>query len=336
LYKNYGYDSNISINMELNGDSVMTESDMSNVDIPDSTLHQDHDISYSKIGRYIQGDLIIKALYGGVYHCIDIETNQHLCMKVSLKSRVEASINCYDDPKIEIIALEKFRGSKLIVGYHTSYVIDDNVYIIMDYYPLGDILTYLKTNSLNLSQAIGIFKQMLDLIVFFEMQGYAYLDFSCENFVVESVTDTQIIIRCVDFGSITRNSDHGREILASNRKNGAYPGKPGYVSPELCDSTSVVNKDDLISSMIYMAGTTMFVCLMKFSPHTHPTWNNFITSGKWMKEYNDKLQVSFMKYGTDIMKVIDRMIKPLHSRIGLHAVLTDVSQLTIDNIKTIL
>jgi serine/threonine protein kinase len=319
--------------MNQNNSSNVYCNTRSNVFVQNLTVKipKDPIITTPKNSRYIKGKRISKTLYGGVYHCVDTRTNQSLCMKVSSIRLVREATNTLEDPIVEIKYLEKLKGSKLIVGYHTSYVDDDTVYVIMDYYPKGDLYTYIKNgNRFNTSQIISLFKQMLDMIELFKSVGCANLDISCENFLIESIADTQVIIRCIDLGCMYENNDNGFNKLKFGCMRNLYPGKLGYISPELFYRKAVLTTNvDLISSMIYMMGITMFICVMTVPPYSNigDEWYNYIHNSKWLTCNRKDIKDNFDIYGMNIMYILNSMIKPESCRINYPTLCSKVTEL---------
>ena len=266
---------------------------------------------------YTQGKLIKETLYGGVYHCVDITTDKHLCMKISSTTKPVVKHRVYDEPLTEFNLIPKLQ-SDLIVKFHDYFVEDDQVYIIMEYYPLGDLCDYLLDKELNYNQVMSIYKQVLKLLVFFKEAGLINLDISPENFLIESMTEEHVSIKCSDFGCTFLNDEAGRGDFKRKINNGISPGKPAYYPIEMSYHNSELKSEDtFMGYMIYMAGTFLYLCAFGFPAYQriNDDWYRYIIGGSWLKIQKTNLQPKIKEYGIEFMTIIDSMIKYDRQRI---------------------
>lgn len=118
-----------------------------------------------------------------------------------------------------------FGNSDWITNLHYAFQDETNIYLIMDYYPGGDLLTLLSKFEDRLSEDMTRFyvTEMILAIDSIHKLNYVHRDIKVDNVVL----DARGHIRLADFGSCLRMMKDGK--VQSN----VAVGTPDYISPEI-------------------------------------------------------------------------------------------------------
>ncbi len=181
-----------------------------------------------------------------------------------------------------------------------------NLYILLEYYPFGDILDYLenleKNNfELNVDFYWDMIFEMIVGLLYFHNKGYIHFDVKPTNFLV----DNDGYIKLNDFG-LSHKSEELRHI------DDIIEGDSRYISKELFEGLDkmplslIDNRCDIFS-----LGLTFLEILAKIElPTNGKIWkdirtDNFIIPKNLMSNIQDNKQ---------FFKLINQMISPISKR----------------------
>jgi serine/threonine protein kinase len=287
------------------------------------------DVVYEQhLERYTDIKIIKQCIYGYICTAVNVETKKEVCIKMSKIHR--DNNNMFEDPTREInlmVKLSAFNHPNL-VKYYDSFSIDYRIYLIMEYMPQGDLFDYILANHISEKQAWSIFKQLVNIVKFFDDNGLANLDISCENLMIKSSTEDSIEIVCIDLGATIHNSNEDRNYIQENKDRGHSPGKILYIPRELSVYSPQNKNIDLLQSMVYIVGMTMFKIVMLFEPYLNyeDQWYSYILSGKWLiTAKHPSVSSRCDMYSCQLIELIDAMIKPPHERISFKNLFNIVS-----------
>lgn len=180
-----------------------------------------------------------------------------------------------------------------------------NLFILMTYYPHGDILDYLEKleqNNYKFTSSFYwdmIFEMMLGLL-YFHNSGYLHLDIKPTNFLV----DNKGYIKLNDFGLSHKMSElcFLEDIIE---------GDSAYISKEVFNSINISNLNS--KSDVFSLGLTLLEIMAKIDlPSNGKLWQdirdeNFIMPKEFLNNWNIKENETFLK-------LISQMILPLDKR----------------------
>lgn len=139
--------------------------------------------------------------------------------KKNLFKRAETA--CFREERDVLV----FGDRRWITNLHYAFQDDTNLYLVMDYYCGGDLLTLLSKFEDRLPEDMAKFyiAEMVLAIDSIHQLGYVHRDIKPDNVVL----DASGHIRLADFGSCLKLGPHG--MVQSN----VAVGTPDYISPEI-------------------------------------------------------------------------------------------------------
>ena len=228
--------------------------------------------------------IVIKPLYRGKNSCVllaqSIDTNEEFALKVFYKDDLKDKAFLMQQILNEIQAL-KMLDSQKIVKLHRVYETKKNVYLLLDYFPDGDLYHYLNTvKKISEPEVVRIIGEVLKALNFVHTMGFMHRDIKAENIAVYK-ENNQIQIKLIDFGLAC---EHFPEL---NQKCGS----PGYMAPELLDGKKYSFKADLFST-----GALMYKLLCGKS----------LFAGKNTQDILEKNRKCLISFGNSTLKKVSK------------------------------
>lgn len=203
-----------------------------------------------------------------------------------------------------------------LIKEDTNYIYK-NIYILLEYYPFGDILDYLgllERNNYNLTPEFywDIFFEMIVGLLFFHNKGYIHFDIKPTNFIV----DNDGYIKLNDFGL-----SHKFEELSLI--DDIIEGDSRYISKELFDNNDKISNSNIDNRCdVFSLGLSFLEIIAKI---------DLPSNGKLWKEIRNKdfiLQNEFLtklinKNNEEFFKLINQMISPINNRPTLKELIKD-------------
>ena len=126
----------------------------------------------------------------------------------------------------ELFNLENFKHPK-IIELLDHFTIKNNIILILNYYPLGDLFDYInKKYPITEETTNMFFKEMVNCIKACHSQNLAHLDIKLENFLIKSLNPLELVITDLEFSQIC----YSNSILENCDTT---CGTKEYIAPEL-------------------------------------------------------------------------------------------------------
>ncbi len=195
---------------------------------------------------------------------------------------------------------------KLIKG-DISYM-NKNLYILLEYYPNGDISDYLKKLEEKQYKFTSnfywdIFFEMIVGLLYFHNLGYIHFDIKPTNFIV----DNNGYILLNDFGL-------SHKIEELSQINDIIEGDSTYISKELFENIDNISKSKIDNRCDVFSLGLSFLEIMSniILPSNGKLWrdirnNNFVIPDKFLNNWN-------IKDNKEFIKLINQMISPINIR----------------------
>lgn len=180
--------------------------------------------------------------------------------------------------------------------FHEESNGNDIYYIVMEFFPSGSLLDYLKKSGkcLNEETSCSFFKQMVSAVSYLHSKNIIHRDIKFENFVL--VNSTQI--KLIDFGFSIQstpslnngNSEKDYEIVNRNDyMRGTFCGSLAYSSPEIILHSRYSYSIDIWSLGVVLFG--MIFGTFPFQGHGEILKNEILTSSTYFpKPISDELK----------------------------------------------
>lgn len=150
-----------------------------------------------------------------------------------------------------------------VLKYYECYVDDHNYYIVTEYCPGGELLSFIvKERGINDWQAAYIMKQVLSAVAYCHNRGIVHRDLKVENVLVKDSSAStgndeygsrkRINVKLIDFGISCRIRPHQR----LNK----FFGTPYYMAPE------VIKRDYNEKCDLWAAGVIIYIIMCGYPP----------------------------------------------------------------------
>ncbi len=275
--------------------------------------------------------------FDAVYLVQEKKTNKQYCIKKSSKKSIKNNFNniiaLFDEFKNDINNNEL--GERFCMKYLDYWVenenydlikedidyINKNLFLLLEYYPNGDILDYLEKLEKNEYKFTSdfywdiIFEMIMGLL-YFHNKGYIHFDIKPTNFIV----DNEGYIRLNDFGL-----SHKVEELSI--LDDIIEGDSRYISKELFDKSDNISELNIDNRCdVFSLGLTILEIMAKIELKPNGTlWKNirndkFIMPDEFFQKWN-------IKNKEDFVKLIYQMISPIDKRPTLNELIQNYPQL---------
>ncbi|TKY54710.1 CBL-interacting serine/threonine-protein kinase 6 [Spatholobus suberectus] len=202
-------------------------------------------------GKYELGRVLGHGTFAKVYHARNLQTGQHVAMKVVGKEKV-IKVGMMEQIKREISVMKKVKHPN-IVELHEVMASRSKIYIAMELVRGGELFNKVSKGRLKDDVARLYFQQLISAVDFCHSRGVYHRDLKPENLLL----DDRGNLKVSDFG-LTAFSDHlGQDGLLHTTC-----GTPAYVSPEVIAKKGY----DGAKADIWSCGVILYVLLAGFLP----------------------------------------------------------------------
>lgn len=158
-----------------------------------------------------------RGTYATIRLAREISTGETVAVKVVDLRRYEREF----DTEVRMLALLLDRPG--VVRFRHSQVVRDTGYIYMDYVPHPNLYNLVRRNrSLPQSQALTIFRNLLEAVGAIHAEGIAHRDLKPDNIMIDPST---LEVTILDFGLSM--------VVPSSGFTDNFCGSPMYMSPEI-------------------------------------------------------------------------------------------------------
>ncbi|KAG0684328.1 hypothetical protein C6P42_003509 [Pichia californica] len=187
-------------------------------------------LELSTVGNYKIISEIGSGAFGQVYLGYHKLVRCKVCLKKgNRKIATNGSTNNSNNDNLmrEFYYLREFRQHPHITKLYEIIFTESSVYMILEYYPSGDLFEYVTTNQhLSVDESLRIFTQIVGAVYFLHKSGCCHRDLKLENVLL----DKHLNVKLSDFG-FTRElpfAQYGTKSLLSE-----YCGTGAYMAPEI-------------------------------------------------------------------------------------------------------
>lgn len=181
-------------------------------------------IQHITIGKYViyLDQLLGEGATANVYLCIDRSSGELRAVKRIDKKKL-------NEKALKMVIKEYKIVSNLdhpnIIKFYDYKEFDRYIYIFMDYYPEGDLITYEENFAyLNECTAWMIFRQVLDALVYLHENHVIHRDIKLENILLKDSTDMTVALADFGFSDVLPEDDP----IVNDTK-----GTLVYIAPEM-------------------------------------------------------------------------------------------------------
>lgn len=185
------------------------------------------------MGNYKILSEIGSGAFGQVYLGYHKMIRCKVCLKkgnrtLSLTASDSTAANANNDNLMrEFYYLREFRQHPHITKLYEIIFTENSVYMILEYYPSGDLFEYVTKNGhLSVDESLRLFTQLVGAVYYLHKSGCCHRDLKLENVLL----DKHMNVKLSDFG-FTRElpfAQHGSKSLLSE-----YCGTGAYMAPEI-------------------------------------------------------------------------------------------------------
>ena len=160
-----------------------------------------------------------KGSFAGVFRGIHKDTGENVAIKI-----IDLESCKVEDVQLEITILSQCK-CKYIIEYYGSYLIETNVWIVMEFITGGSVLDLLRINVLDELTVAYIIKRVLKGLCYLHNDGKIHRDIKPENIILSKDGNVKLI----DFGLSGQLTDQ-------NTKKYNFVGTIDYMAPEIIDN----------------------------------------------------------------------------------------------------
>ena len=144
-----------------------------------------------------------------------------------------------------------------ILKLHYSFQTPENLYMILDYCPIGDLSYQIQLNLMEEDEAKFYIAELILAIEYLHQHDIIYRDLKPENILIDSDGH----LKLADFGL-------AKENVSTNVPNKTFCGSPQYLSPEMLSKEGTTKASD-----IYGIGAILFELISGSPPFYSPDEN---------------------------------------------------------------
>ena len=258
--------------------------------------------------------------YDGVYIVKEIKTGKLYCIKKNSKNpkknsfkTILSTLNDLNnkkniEKKSDLLLGEQFCMKQIDYWIKNENNINKYLYILLEYYPLGDILDYfgklIENNYLFTSNFCwDIIFEMICGLLYFHNKGYIHFDIKPTNFLV----DNNGYIKLNDF-------DLSHKVEELSFLDDIIEGDSRYISKELFDDSDNISMSNLDNRCdVFSLGLSLLEILFRVDlPKNGKLWRDIRNDNFSVpKEFLNNLKIENNK---EFMNLINFMITPINKR----------------------
>lgn len=190
-------------------------------------------LELTTVGNYKILSEIGSGAFGQVYLGYHKLIRCKVCLKkgnrnISLTNTQNGAASANNDNLMrEFYYLREFRQHPHITKLYEIIFTESSVYMILEYYPSGDLFEYVTKNGhLSVDESLRLFTQVVGAVYYLHKSGCCHRDLKLENVLL----DKHMNVKLSDFG-FTRElpfAQHGTKSLLTE-----YCGTGAYMAPEI-------------------------------------------------------------------------------------------------------
>ena len=185
-------------------------------------------------------ELIGSGSFGKVFKVKLKGTNNIFAMKVLNKAYlIKKKLLRYAITECNVL---KQSNCPFILKLHYSFQTPENLYMILDYCPIGDLSYQIQLNLFEEDEAKFYIAELILAIEYLHQHDIIYRDLKPENILIDSDGH----VKLADFGL-------AKENVSTNVPNKTFCGSPQYLSPEMLSKEGTTKASD-----IYGIGAILF------------------------------------------------------------------------------
>jgi len=261
--------------------------------------HHNHNKNFKHFSNLNEFEFLSELGKGG-YSVVNlvrhIETGKKYALKCAMKIRKGKDRS--NRTRQEIKILSKLKHSR-IISLKGWFEDKDNIYLVLEYLPEGDLAHYFKNDLPSKEETINIMCQIIDAIKYCHRKGIVHRDIKLENILI----DENMNIKLTDFGlSIFKKGDE---------KFNDEVGTPRYTAPEILTGEGYNEGVD-----IWGLGIILFLLLTGKYPFDGSTRKNIFT-----RIVEKRIDYSYYDLDSDEIHLLKRLLcKNPRYRIKLDAI----------------
>ena len=185
-------------------------------------------------------ELIGGGSFGKIFKVKQKNTSKIYAMKVLNKSYlIQKKLLRYAITECNVL---KNSDCPFILKLHYSFQTPENLYMILDYCPIGDLSYQIQINLFEEDEAKFYIAELILAIEYLHKRDIIYRDLKPENILI----DEDYHIKLADFGL-------AKENVKNDTPNKTFCGSPQYLSPEMLSKEGTTKSSD-----IYGIGAILF------------------------------------------------------------------------------
>ena len=169
-----------------------------------------------------------------------------------------------------------------IVKLYYSFQTPENLYMVLDYCPIGDLSYQIEMSLMDEDDAKFYIAELILAIEYLHKKDIIYRDLKPENILI----DEDGHVKLADFGL-------AKENVSTNKPNKTFCGSPQYLSPEMLSMQGTTKESDIygIGTILYelISGNPPFYAQDVNEMYQNITKNNLMFQPFWSEELKDIL-----------------------------------------------
>lgn len=216
-----------------------------------------------RVGKYEIGRTLGEGTFGKVKHGLNVETNEHVAIKVLDKDKIQKQ-NMGNQIKREI-SIMKMIAHRFIVGMKEVLASKSKIFIVLELVTGGELFDYIvKEGRFSEEKARHYAQQLVEGVDYCHRMGICHRDLKPENLLLDESKNLKIS----DFGlSSLYVGDADGDGTSRTELLHTTCGTPNYVAPEVLADRGYDGK----KADVWSIGVIIYVLLAGFLPFDEST-----------------------------------------------------------------